>query len=92
MTEPLFIRRLGTATLPLTMMCGILGAPVLADAFYDNIFPVSVAPTNVFVDAFVTVLVLGIVGFVALKFGDPVAAERAGTYAEDSSSNEQNQE
>jgi hypothetical protein len=46
----------------------------------------------VFADAFVTVLVLGIVGFVALKFGDPVAAERAGTYAEDSSSNEQNQE
>ncbi|MDX1874176.1 hypothetical protein SBI67_18820 [Mycolicibacterium sp. 120266] len=36
MTALLFIRRLGA----LTMMCGILGAPVLADAFYDNIFPV----------------------------------------------------
>jgi hypothetical protein len=91
MTEPPFIRRLGAAAIAL-MMCGILGAPVLADTFYDNIFAVPAAPTNVFAGLFVTIPVLGIAGFAALKFGDPVAAERAGTYAEDSSSNEQNQE
>jgi amino acid transporter len=89
---PLFIRRLGAAKLALTVTCGILGALVMAYVFYRNIFPVPAAPMNLLPYVFVTVLVLGIAGFAALKFRDPVAAERAGTYAEDISSDEQNQE
>jgi amino acid transporter len=80
---PLFIRRLGAAKLAVTVLCGVVGTVVMAYVFYRNIFPVPAAPMNLLPYVFVAVLVLGIAGFAALRFRDPEAAQRAGTYAED---------
>lgn len=82
---PFFLKKRGLPRVALSVAMGLLGVASLAYVFYANVFPVPAFPFNTLPYYFLGAMLVGIVGYAVLRVRHPEVAERAGTFADESS-------
>lgn len=82
---PFFLKKRGLPRVALSVVLGLLGVASLAYVFYANVFPVPAFPFNTLPYYFLAAMLGGIVGYAVLRARHPEVAERAGTFADESS-------